>query len=139
MYQATSSDGGKTFSEARKIGTGTWPLQGCPMDGGSFATKGNEINYAWRRERTLFVTRDPRSETVLAEPGTQPVVARNAQGFSYIWQNDGNLYWKSTASAAPELLARNAGYAAAEWSGKHGRGFIVWEGADGIYLMSIEE
>lgn len=32
LYLITSSDNGATFSSAQKLGTGTWPLKGCPME-----------------------------------------------------------------------------------------------------------
>jgi hypothetical protein len=34
MYFVSSDDGGATFSDASKIGFGTWKLDACPMDGG---------------------------------------------------------------------------------------------------------
>ena len=39
MFAALSSDGGKTFATAQKLGSGTWKLNGCPMDGGSIAVR----------------------------------------------------------------------------------------------------
>lgn len=35
MYAAMSDDYGKTFAPAQKLGSGTWKLNGCPMDGGA--------------------------------------------------------------------------------------------------------
>ncbi|KAJ3054740.1 hypothetical protein HK102_011471, partial [Quaeritorhiza haematococci] len=37
LFLADSSDGGRTFSPAEKLGRGTWPLNACPMDGGAVA------------------------------------------------------------------------------------------------------
>ena len=37
MWAAMSTDGGKTFPKPTKLGTGSWPLKGCPMDGSSIA------------------------------------------------------------------------------------------------------
>jgi hypothetical protein len=56
MYLSTSSDGGKTFSPARKLGKGTWPLDACPMDGGALAVSsdGSVITF-WRRGGEMFV------------------------------------------------------------------------------------
>ena len=34
MYMTRSDDGGQTYMEAWKLGTGTWRLNACPMDGG---------------------------------------------------------------------------------------------------------
>lgn len=134
MYQCVSSDGGKSFSAAKKIGSGTWKLNGCPMDGGSVAANGEKVAYGWRRESRLFVTGNDRlsKETVFNETGTQPVVVVNGDGFSYLWQDGGHLYIKRTGSGPAEVLAKNAGYAASAW--KAGKAVVVWEGADGIYM-----
>ena len=55
MYLITSTDGGNTFSNARKLGEGTWPLKACPMDGGSvsFDSK-SQIHTAWQRDGSVF-------------------------------------------------------------------------------------
>ena len=136
MYQCVSTDGGKSFSEGKKIGTGTWKLNGCPMDGGSLGNSGEKVASAWRREARLFVTAGDRisNETILNETGTQPVVARNRDGFSYLWQDGGDLYIKTTESRPAEVLAQNAGYAASAWSEKTRKSVIVWESSDGIYM-----
>ena len=39
-YLVESRDGGRSFAAARKLGSGTWPLNGCPMDGGGLAIEG---------------------------------------------------------------------------------------------------
>lgn len=135
MYQSVSSDGGKTFSTAKKLGTGTWRIQGCPMDGGSVAPGEKAVGYVWRRERQIFATTDPSSETLLAESGIHPVIIPAEEGFFFLWQNEGNLYLKPSISDASQLLAANAGYAAAAWSPRNHKSVIVWEGSDGIYFL----
>ena len=137
MYQAESVDGGKTFSAGKKIGEGTWRLPGCPMDGGSIGIAGGTETYAWRREGKLFFTSEKESETALAESGTQPVVVATGKGFGYLWQDGGNLYWRSSGSNKAELFARNAGYATSAWSPKDQKAFVAWEGSDGIYISAI--
>lgn len=136
MYQSESMDSGTTFSQAQKIGKGTWALAACPMDGGSLGVAGEQVNFAWRRESTLFATVDKSSETVIAESGTHPVVVPRGKEFSYVWQNDGDLFWKSSASAAPELLAQDAAYGAAAWSERDRKALIVWETTNGIFISS---
>jgi hypothetical protein len=137
MYRAESSDGGKTFSAATKLGTGTWKLQACPMDGGGLALDGSRIVYAWRRERTLLATTDPASETVLSESGIHPVAIRTAQGVAYVWQDGGNLYWKSSEASEKKLFSADAVFAAAAWNPRQKTSTVVWEGRDGIYTRSL--
>ncbi len=138
MYRAESVDSGKTFSGAKKIGSGSWKLPACPMDGGSLEIANGTIRYAWRREAKLFYTSDEASEELLSGSGTQPVIVQNAKGFSYFWQDNGNLYWRSSERAAPEMFARNGGYAACAWSEKDQKIFVVWESSDGIYLSEVK-
>lgn len=138
MYQAASTDGGRTFSDGKKIGTGTWRLPGCPMDGGSVAATGEEIRYAWRREGKLFVSSEPNEESLLAEEGIQPVVVPRKSDFSYVWQKGNNLYWKPSVTGETELLARNAAYVSTTWSEHHDRTVLVWEGSDGIFFRTFD-
>ena len=49
FYMSTSRDG-RTFSPAQKLGTGTWKLNACPMDGGGIAfTPTGKWLAIWRR------------------------------------------------------------------------------------------
>jgi hypothetical protein len=62
MYVATSSDGGKSFGKASKLGSGTWPLNACPMDGGSIAALGEQFTTVWRREKSVYLFADSHRE-----------------------------------------------------------------------------
>ncbi len=135
MYLTQSSDVGRTFSKATKLGTGTWKLQACPMDGGSLAVDGDRIAYAWRSEGNLLTTTDPAAEALLSNSGTQPVAVSTKGGFAYLWQDRGNLYWGATTTTQPTLFASQAGYATAAWNPKHRNSTIVWEGGDGLYAQ----
>ena len=135
MYQRESLDAGKTFSPAKKIGAGTWPLAACPMDGGSLAAAGETINYAWRRADKLLATGDTSSETPISDGGVQPLVVPRGADCSYIWQKEGDLFWKSSTSSPVELLAPDSAFAAAAWSEKHRKAFVVWESSAGIFIL----
>lgn len=52
MYTVSSADGGKTFAAPAKLGLGTWPLNGCPMDGGGLAGPYS----IWRRASAVYYT-----------------------------------------------------------------------------------
>ena len=57
MYLIQSTDGGNTFNDTKKLGTNSWKLNGCPMDGGGLtADKTGNINTVWRREDKIFTT-----------------------------------------------------------------------------------
>ncbi len=61
MYDAVSSDGLKF--EARKLGQGTWPLNACPMDGGSIFEGGS----VWRRDGAVFLAATGKAEVDLGK------------------------------------------------------------------------
>ncbi len=55
LYLTTSVNNGQTFSEAQKLGKGTWPLKGCPMDGGGIAIDSKkEIHTVWQRDGQIY-------------------------------------------------------------------------------------
>ena len=138
MYQVRSEDGGKTFGQARKLGSGSWPLKGCPMDGGSLVISSNEVVSVWRRENRLFATAEGPRETLVSDSGTQPIVIRTKTGPEFIWQNGGNLYRKSSGDGKANLISRNASYASAAWSPALRKSLIVWEGDGGIFCADPE-
>jgi hypothetical protein len=51
FYIAESTDRGDQFSPATKIGTRSWPLKACPMDGGEIIAVSDKGAFAiWRRQ-----------------------------------------------------------------------------------------
>ena len=68
LYLVTSGNKGKTFSQAQKLGLGTWPLKGCPMDGGGLSVDSqNNIHTAWQREGNVFYARPGKPEQKIGE------------------------------------------------------------------------
>jgi hypothetical protein len=64
----SSTDGGKTFSAAQKLGTGTWQLKGCPMDGGGVSIgPQNEVRTAWQREGQIFYAEPGKPEQRISD------------------------------------------------------------------------
>ena len=55
LYLIQSSDGGASFGQAQKLGSGSWKLNGCPMDGGGLAISQNgEVQTVWRRKEIIY-------------------------------------------------------------------------------------
>jgi len=126
MYAALSSDGGKTFAAAQKLGSGTWKLNGCPMDGGAIALDaGGKPLTTWRREKTVFATEGTRPEQRLADSALQSVVTTGKAGAYYLWQNGDSLMLKKGASSAVRLAERGAFPAAAPVPNRGP--VVVWE------------
>lgn len=87
MYLSSTSDNGKTFSTARKLGKGTWPLNACPMDGGALTSAKGMVTTFWRRENTMYLARIPGadvSETRVGN-GQQGWVTATAKGTYLVW------------------------------------------------------
>lgn len=108
MYVMTSNDGGKSFSDARKLGAGTWQLDACPMDGGMLATGPNgALATVWRRDGNVFAAAGDGSPEILLGPGQQPWIAGTSQGSAIVWTagREGDLLVHSTATAKSLKLA----------------------------------
>jgi hypothetical protein len=126
MYAALSSDGGKTFAAAQKLGSGTWKLNGCPMDGGALAldATGKPLT-AWRREKTVFASELTGAENQLADSAAQPVIVSGKSGADQLWESAGGLMLKKR-NARPMRLADDARFAAAAALPTTGA-VVVWE------------
>ncbi len=102
MYLTSSTDLGRTFSPAAKLGQGTWMLDACPMDGGSFAFNGaGEIEAVWRREGTIYRSKSTGAERMLAE-GKQGWIAGD-----YLTWNEGRRVLATTPSTRVVELSPN--------------------------------
>lgn len=127
MYAALSSDGGKTFAVAQKLGSGTWKLNGCPMDGGAVALDAaGKPHTAWRREKTVFASELVGAEEQLADSSAQPLLVTGKSGAYELWESGGGLMLKK-GTASPSRLAENGRFAAAAALPKGGA-VVVWEG-----------
>lgn len=108
-YLVESEDGGKSFGEARKLGSGTWPLKGCPMDGGGLALRGNELVSVWRREKTIYTTSGSEAEHEIG-PGKDADIALTAGGEFLIWTSPEGLVVEGPGAQKPGLLDPDGGF-----------------------------
>jgi hypothetical protein len=82
-YVVRSGDG-RAFGAPVKQGTGTWPLQACPMDGGSLALTNKGVTSTWRREDRVYVS-TPLEPERLVGVGRDPVLALAPAGIDLAW------------------------------------------------------
>lgn len=103
MYLARSSDGGVSFSAAVKLGSESWKLNACPMDGGSFilGPKNTSVS-VWRREGNLY--QSSGTDEFMLGPGKQPVIARTMAGTFVAWTEGKIIRWKRTTETAAKTL-----------------------------------
>jgi BNR repeat-like domain len=126
MYLATSVDGGKTFGVAQKLGTGTWKLNGCPMDGGALAFDDTgKLFTTWRREKTIFATGAGDKEEKLADSALQPIAVAIKNRAYFLWESGGGLMLQKSGSA-PTRFAEKAMFAAAAPLPDRGA-IVVWQ------------
>jgi hypothetical protein len=85
MYLSTSTDGGKTFSKAQKLGAGSWPIDHCPMDGGNVVESGGKPVTVWRRDHTVYFHTAGSAKEVEIGHGEQPWVADSPAGPIVVW------------------------------------------------------
>jgi hypothetical protein len=129
MWAAVSTDGGKTFPQPRKLGTGSWPLKGCPMDGGALAYDATGVlATVWRREGTVYSASSGAAETLLAASAQQPVLARGKSGMVIAYEKSGEVML-TTAGQPPKSIGK--GRAPALASNAAGVCYLAWEGANG--------
>jgi hypothetical protein len=133
MYLISSFDGGRTFGPARKLGTTSWPLAACPMDGGAVTADlaGRPLT-VWRRELTIVATGPDQLERTIGE-GTQPWIASGPDGAHVVWmggtaahREPRPLLWRSPTAVKPVTLA-DAVVAPVVAAGPRGPVVAAWE------------
>ncbi|MGE5519629.1 MAG: sialidase family protein [Candidatus Dadabacteria bacterium] len=68
LYLVQSADGGKSFSDAKKLGEGNWPLKGCPMDGGGLTIDSKGIpQTVWNRQGVIYSCSPGKQEQKIGE------------------------------------------------------------------------
>jgi len=91
LYLIKSSDGGKIFGPASKLGIGSWKLNGCPMDGGGLAlSPGGTLETVWRREGNIYASSEGKSETLLGAGRSCSMTTINGKNI-YTWTKDGEI------------------------------------------------
>lgn len=130
LFLANSSDGGRTFSPAEKLGRGTWPLNACPMDGGSVAVRPDgQVETVWMRAGTMYAAKPGEPERELGR-GVQGWNAAGPEGTYSAWleKRPGRLLALTPRGGSPITLAERANDPAiAAAPGGRGPVVAVWE------------
>jgi len=91
LHLISSADQGLTFGPAQKLGRGSWPLKGCPMDGGDLAADATgKVITVWRRESSIYLA-SPGEPEIKLGPGKIPTMVATPQGPAVVWQQEGNI------------------------------------------------
>jgi hypothetical protein len=87
LYYAMSMDKGRTFSEAQKLGSGTWKINGCPMDGGGIVLYENGgINTIWSRKGQIYTANSDLAEQYIGI-GRSPSISSSENGSSIVFKS----------------------------------------------------
>ena len=108
MYIVSSMDNGKSFLPGKKLGSGTWTLDACPMDGGMLAAGPmGSLETVWRRDGSVYTAAGDGSPEVLLGLGQQPWIAATSNGSIIVWTvgREGDLLVQSRVSGQPKKLA----------------------------------
>jgi hypothetical protein len=91
LYLIRSSDFGKSFEKAQKLGNGSWALNACPMDGGGIAVDENgNVKTVWRREGDVYFCSPGNAEVKLGNGRGCTVETVNGKSV-YAWVEKGNV------------------------------------------------
>ena len=91
LYLIQSTDAGNTFGQAKKLGNGSWELNGCPMDGGGLAVnKNDEIQTVWRRKGKVYAAMPGMPEKEIGEGRGCTVETVNGKNV-YAWTENGEV------------------------------------------------
>ena len=136
IWASVSSDGGRTFPSARKLGSGSWQLKGCPMDGGSAVyDNSGKLHTVWRRESTVYSAILGSDEITIASSALQPVVTQVNDRPSIAYEQNGEVQLM-TGARSPRSVGQ--GKAPVIVSNVKGTAYISWEGATGgIFITPV--
>jgi hypothetical protein len=125
IYYMSSVDKGRTFAAAKKAGTGTWKLNGCPMDGGGLSVNDKGlISTVWQRNGELFFWSENGPEVKIAS-GRGVDMTRNGSDGTIAWQTGGNIQVMKLKDKATKDLGK--GSSARIYALSNGQSLCVWE------------
>lgn len=134
MYLAHSTNSGKSFQPAQKLGLGTWPLKACPMDGGSLVINatGKPVT-AWKRQDDIFITHPGLPEEKISA-GRNCSLAVATTGNFVVWQQNNTIWAKTPRQSVP--ISMGAGtYPRAISRGASN--MVVWEANGAIVARQV--
>lgn len=124
LYLSTSDDGGKTFDSAQKLGTASWALEGCPMDGGALSLDAeNQIQTVWNRKGLIYLCQPGKPEIKIGEGRSVNMASRGTDNLFCWVQNDHIILTKQNGKKQvvgegqqPQILLTD-----------NHKGLLVWE------------
>jgi hypothetical protein len=135
MYLARSADGLR-FGEPEKLGTGSWQLNACPMDGGGLVVSEGRVVSAWKRGGEIFLA-SPGEKEVSVGNGVDVAIAPGKGGVYAVWSAPSGVVASIPGKKAPVTLASKGAFPNVV-SLPEGRGLAAWEADGKIVIQSID-
>ncbi len=135
LYVASARDGVQ-FAGTRKIGTGTWKIDACPMDGGGIVVDKGQVVSAWRREGDVFLAEPGQAERRIGT-GKDIAIARSAAGIYVAWTKGGAIEILPPKASAPQVLETEGGFVNLV-ALPDGSVLAAWEAHDSIETKRIK-
>jgi BNR repeat-like domain len=137
MFLVESPDAGRSWMAAQKLGSGTWPLNACPMDGGGIAFDPRKgLVTVWRRDTTVYLASPGAAEVALGE-GVNPTLAMTPAGPVVAWNAPAGLVVRA-ADAGTLTLADSEGRFASLLSTPRGTLLAYEKGGQSVVLPVSE-
>ncbi len=91
LHIIQSTDGGLNFGQAQKLGTGSWALNGCPMDGGELVLNNNgKPQTVWNRKGKIYACEPGKDEVELGQGRSCTMESVNGKNV-YAWIENGDV------------------------------------------------
>lgn len=135
MYLLHAASLGRRFGAAKKQGTGSWPLNACPMDGGGLAIDDfRKPATIWQRAGKIYTTTERTPELLLGD-GRNGAIETVRNTTLYAWNDQGNILLKKNAEPV-SVLGKGSQPLLKKISDKNV--LCLWQTGDQIEMKVIE-
>jgi hypothetical protein len=134
LYLVQSDNNGASFSDAMKLGEGTWKLNACPMDGGGLVVGENgKVLTVWQRAGKIYLA-EPSKEEILLETGRNCSIA-DPEDPVVTWQDGNKLKALELNGHKDTVVGEGSFIKTARTS--DGNILLVWEKEGSIVFRSL--
>jgi hypothetical protein len=135
MYLIQSSDGGSNFGQAQKLGSVSWALNGCPMDGGGLAIdKNGNPETVWNRKGAIYACEPGKEETEIGRGRSCTMESVNLKNV-YAWVEGGDVIVRKPHGMKNNL---GKGHLPVIKAVNNEHVLCIWENEEHIYKIVLE-
>jgi hypothetical protein len=134
MYLAVSRNG-ITFSKPARLGSGTWKLNACPMDGGGLVIAQGRIVSVWRRDRDVFIASPGEQEKKIGE-GIDVAVSAGTKGVFAAWTSTNGIRTLMPGHEGATSISKKGSFPAIAGL-SDGRAVVAWEDNGKIVVQVV--